>query len=433
MEPRRRSNSSQRRTQRLLSQYDGIANNGRAQGIKDEAEPALSSTISAKRRVLNVYVSPDHCDDDISPHDPASLERNPPLFTSASPRSNIQKSSKSSVLSSHPPNPDSAGSHDSHLYRDDLQYNPYYPRLRTKETNTTYSNSPTSTHPNSSQSTQHDAAPDSPVSEEDKSSFLEGNKSRPGNLHVLLPSTSVSFKGIGRKDSVPDCSKTAAHCVTTPIGDQYGTNFEDKQRYSKGAFDKLSSSFKSSAPRSPWESFSGPICNPSPDRGSRGAFFEAKDAGSHGGSHGGSNFEPSEAKESIFGSYNTSEESGSPTEPLGFSFRFGQPKSYTNRQAGPRCYTDQGSMRRGSTRGAWNINTSFCGTNSHSTASTFARSTHDHVPEPIIEEPSSPISKSPIATPLLLGKLEYSPRNPVQSVPFLYQCPNMFHDLFPSF
>lgn len=411
VEPRRRSNSSQHRTQGLLSNYDGIADSGRARGIEAEAEPVPSSEFSANRRGLNAYVSPDHCDDHASSHDPASLERSPRLPTSASPVPNIQSSSdqKPSVLTSHPPNPDSASSHTPHLSRDDLQHDPYYPRLRATETNTPYPNSPLSPRPNSSQNTQHDAAPDSPVLEEGKSSFVDSNKSRPGNLHVPLPSAFAGFNGIGRKGSLSDGSKTPANGITMPLETPYETNFEDKQRYTKGAFCKLSSSFKPSAPRSPWESFSGPICNPSSDRGSRGAFFEARAAGSCGGSHDGSNFEPLEAKESIFGSYNASEQSESPTEPAGFSFRFGQPKSYSRRHARPGSYTDQGSMRGGSTRGAWNINTSFCGANSRSTASTFARSTHDHVPEPIIEEPSSPISKSPTATPLLLGKLKYSP------------------------
>ncbi|KAJ4163237.1 hypothetical protein LMH87_004978 [Akanthomyces muscarius] len=207
--------------------------------------------------------------------------------------------------------------------------------------------------------------------------FVDRNQSWPGDLNLPSPGGAFSqFSHTSRKAS-------ASEGAPSPITRDYllPDDFDHSERFTKGAFGKIpsfSSAFRPSSnspPSCPWASFSGPIPNPSSEpAGSRGAFSNA-------------------SRESAFGRrYDTSPEPTSPADSPGFPFRFGcQPTSYADRD-------DERATRGGfaSTRGAWNINTA--GTSSCAPR----HGGNDYVPEPIIEEPSSPLLKSPLTTPLLL-------------------------------
>ncbi|OAA39235.1 hypothetical protein BBO_06659 [Beauveria brongniartii RCEF 3172] len=225
-----------------------------------------------------------------------------------------------------------------------------------------------------------------------KPRFVDRNQSWPGDMHVPSPSDFSYLSGPGRKVSASDGAQSPPPSPPAYDNPRPWTRADaGNDRFTTGAFGKPpppppTSSFhtSSSPPASPWVSFSGPIPHPavdeSADGGSRGAF-----------SHDGSSHVDAR-KASVFGGcyYHSSPEPGSPDDapPRGFPFRFEKPRSYS-RRGGTR---DEFK----STRGAWNVNTG---------SSAFARHGrgHEDVPEPIIEEPSSPVAKSPLTTPLLLG------------------------------
>ncbi|KAM3448209.1 hypothetical protein MY3296_008007 [Beauveria thailandica] len=203
-----------------------------------------------------------------------------------------------------------------------------------------------------------------------KPRFVDRNQSWPGDMHVPSPSNFSYVSGSRRKVSASDGAQSPQ---PSPPNPRPWTRADAGDRFTTGAFGKPppppTSSFQTSTspPASPWASFSGPIPHPAVD--------------DHAGAR----------KASVFGGcyYRSSPEPGSPDNapPRGFPFRFEKPRSYSRR----------GGIRDEfkSTRGAWNVNTGSSG---------FARSGggHEDVPEPIIEEPSSPVAKSPLTTPLLL-------------------------------
>ncbi|PMB66115.1 hypothetical protein BM221_008317 [Beauveria bassiana] len=222
-----------------------------------------------------------------------------------------------------------------------------------------------------------------------KPRFVDRNQSWPGDMHVPSPSDFSYVSGTGRKVSASDGAQSPQPIPPIYDSARPWTRADAGERFTTGAFGKPpppTSSFQTSTspPASPWASFSGPIPQPAADEsgggGSRGAV--SHDGSSHAGAR----------KASAFGGCyyrNSSPEPASPDEPpRGFPFRFEKPRSYSRRGGGVR---DEFK----STRGAWNVNTG---------NSAFARRGrgHEDVPEPIIEEPSSPVAKSPLTTPLLL-------------------------------
>ncbi|KAM3496306.1 hypothetical protein MY3957_000460 [Beauveria namnaoensis] len=222
-----------------------------------------------------------------------------------------------------------------------------------------------------------------------KPRFVDRNQSWSGNMHVPSPSDFSYVSGTGRRVSASDGARSPQPIPPMHDNPRPWTHADAGGRFTAGAFGKPpppTSSFQTSTspPASPWASFSGPIPHLAADEsgggGSKGAF--SHDGSSHAGAR----------KASVFGGCyyrNSSPEPASPDEPpRGFPFRFEKPRSYSRRGGGVR---DEFK----STRGAWNVNTG---------SSAFARrgGGHEDVPEPIIEEPSSPVAKSPLTTPLLL-------------------------------
>lgn len=230
------------------------------------------------------------------------------------------------------------------------------------------------------------------------SRYADRNQSWPGDLN--LPPSPGAFFYAGRKVSASDGAQTPSPTFgsqSRAAADSGGGSEDAGERFTKGAFGRFPSSFKPSPPASPWASFSGPISNPTPEPGSKGAFYETARPPSSSSRSAASGRRWENTTESVFERYSSASrdsEPDSPTDEAGFPFRFGRrPKSFLGRA---------GSADFASTRGAWNINTS-------STA--FHRRGNEQVPEPIIEEPSSPVPNSPLATPLLLGTF-FSPSLP---------------------
>lgn len=350
---------------------------------------------AVKQEAFTTYRSPE-ISEDTSSNQPASMESS---FHSSDPESIIQGDSaaepSSPQISAHVLASESLHT----AQQNTAPFNPYYqPRNNTGRLDSPFRFEET-VHTIPSPAAERATSQDSVRAQDQDSAscypedpqrprFVDRNQSWPGDLN--LPSPGVAFSQFPH----PARKASASDGAPSPTTRDYPHPFHDfvsGQRFTKGAFGKIpssSSAFRprsSSPPASPWASFSGPIPNPS----------SANPSSEPGGGGGGSRGAFSSAnRESAFGRrYDTPLEPTSPADSPSFSSRFGgQSTSYTSR--------DDGRAIRGgfaSTRGAWNVKSA--------STSTFAarHGDHDHVPEPIIEEPSSPLLESPLATPLLLG------------------------------
>lgn len=339
----------------------------------------------AKEEAPTTYRSPTISDDDGSSNQPVSLESS---FDSSGPESPLCNARSASTARSpkifvH----DSASEASFHApQHTTTATNPYYqPRNTARRLSSPFHfaeatsklSPPLGRAPSqdaySPASEHRHSGPGSPTlhNSPHKPRFVDRNLSWPGDLHLPGPGAFSHTSGTARQVSASDGAPSPTARDHPPAAHDRG------ERFTKGAFGKLPASFKPSPPASPWASFSGPI--PHPD-GSKGAFYEPSSNASQ------------TSHESFFGRYHHAppppppppSDPVSPVNPPSFPPRFRQTTSYPDRD------------EFASTRGAWNINTA---------ATAFARSDsgHDHVPEPIIEEPSSPPRKSPLTAPLLLG------------------------------
>lgn len=346
---------------------------------------------SVKQKAFTTYRSPE-ISEDTSSNQPASMESS---FHSSDPESLVKAGNAAEPSSPQISAHISASEESLHTAQQDTApFNPYYqPRNNTGRLSSPFHfeetfharPSPAAERAPSQDSvrTQDQYSASCSLEDPQRPRFVDRNQSWPGDLNLPSPGFAFSqFPHPARKASASD----GAPSPTT--GDYLHPfhDFDSGQRFTNGAFGKIPSSSSAFRPRSSspvasaWASFSGPIPNPSSEPGSGG-----------GGSRGAFS---SANRESAFGRrYDTRSEPTSPADSPSFSFRFGdQSTSYANR--------DDGRATCGgfaSTRGAWNVNSA--------STSTFAarHGDHDHVPEPIIEEPSSPVLKSPLTTPLLLG------------------------------
>ncbi|KAM3513081.1 hypothetical protein MY11210_003283 [Beauveria gryllotalpidicola] len=416
IEPRTRSRQSQRQRDSAddtgVWGHDGASDLGQSSRSTTQPE-TLYNTV--KEEAFNSYRPPEISDEDASSNQPVTLESS--FHSSGTESFNFQERTAPAAHFTEFPLFDSACESSEASFPSlpasshNTTSNPYYQPRSTaarpcspsrpaeaplpppppprRPSPPAYHLPPRASRPSPSETYSGSAFPDFPdVS--GKPRFVNRNQSWPGDMHVPSPSVFSSVFGPGRKVSASDGAQSPQPSPPAHDSHRPWTRADAGERFTTGAFGKPpppppTSSFQTSTspPASPWASFSGPISHPAADEsggGSRGAF--SHDGSSHAGAR----------KASVFGGcyYRSSPEPASPDDPpRGFPFRFEKPKSYSRR----------GGVRDEfkSTRGAWNVKTG------SSDASAFAcRGGHEDVPEPIIEEPSSPVAKSPLTTPLLL-------------------------------
>ncbi|OAR02331.1 hypothetical protein LLEC1_05193 [Akanthomyces lecanii] len=368
--------------------YDGTSD---LTSSTPKTERTRDERASVKRRAFTTYRSPKISDEDASSNPPSSLQSS--LHVSGPESPTFKERTAAEFLSPEIPAHGSVSEESLHVsQQDSTTINPYYQPRNTTGRLSSPPHCEETLHYKPSTAAEHATSQDSspasdqyPCSREEahRPRFIDRNQSWPGNLNISSPDDAFSrFSDTARKASASDGAPSP-----TTRDYMLSDDFDSSERFTKGAFGKRPSSStafrhsSSSPPASPWASFSGPIPNPSSEHlGSRGAFSSA--------SH-----------ESAFGRrYDASPEPTSPADPPSFPFRFGsRPTSRADRN-------DRRASGGGfaSTRGAWNINTS--------STSAFAprHGENDRMPEPITEEPSSPLVKSPLTTPLLLDAMSDS-------------------------
>ncbi|EGX92206.1 hypothetical protein CCM_06367 [Cordyceps militaris CM01] len=335
--------------------YDGVSDWHSSTPMS--AETNTTSYPCARDDAFATYRSPEVSEEDASSHQPASLQssfrssgRDSPAFRDYTAPEASLTDAASETSSLHTPqdtNPCSST-------------NPYYqPRGTTGRLSSPFlyaeprAPQPSAVRPSSPRDpASPPSAPRSGINSPPRR-FVDRNQSWPGNLHLPRGSpTYTTTRKVSASDGAPS------------------PTFLDPARFTTGAFSSKRRPPSSSPPASPWASFSGPIPHP-----------------------GGS--EPGSKGKSVFARYHNNNNTPTASEPAvspiadhhpAFPGRFRRPKSFSGRDP---ATSASGGTEFASTRGAWNINTRGGGQD-------------EHVPEPIIEEPSSPLAKSPVTTPLLL-------------------------------